>query len=41
MQARMASSDLMAEYLQHTGSGLWAVPPGVSEGEYVGQTLFA
>jgi deferrochelatase/peroxidase EfeB len=41
MQARMATSDLMAEYLQHVGSGLWAVPPGVREGEYVGQPLFA
>jgi len=41
MQARMASSDLMAEYLQHIGSGLWAVPPGVREGGYVGQALFA
>jgi deferrochelatase/peroxidase EfeB len=41
MQSRMPSSDLMAEYLQHIGSGLWAVPPGVREGEYVGQALFA
>jgi deferrochelatase/peroxidase EfeB len=41
MQARMAGSDLMAEYLQHIGSGLWAVPPGVREGEHVGQSLFA
>jgi deferrochelatase/peroxidase EfeB len=30
----------MQEYLQHIGSGLWAVPPGVREGEFVGQTLF-
>ena len=29
MQARLASRDAMSEYLQHTGSGLWAVPPGV------------
>ena len=28
------------EYLQHVGSGLWAVPPGVGEGEFVGQALF-
>lgn len=40
MQTRMASSDLMSEYLQHIGSGLWAVPPGAREGEYVGQALF-
>jgi deferrochelatase/peroxidase EfeB len=30
----------MMEYLQHTGSGLFAVPPGVKKGEYVGQSLF-
>jgi len=29
------------EYLQHTGSGLFAVPPGVRPGEYAGQSLFA
>lgn len=40
MQTRMASQDLLAEYLQHTGSGLWAIPPGVRPGEFVGQTLF-
>jgi len=40
MQARLASSDLMAEYLQHIGSGLWAVPPGIGKGEFVGQALF-
>jgi deferrochelatase/peroxidase EfeB len=40
MQTRMASDDLLVEYLQHTGSGLWAVPPGVRPGEHVGQTLF-
>jgi deferrochelatase/peroxidase EfeB len=41
MQTAMASSDLLSEYLQHIGSGLWAVPPGVREGEFVGQALFA
>ena len=40
MQTRMASSDRLSEYLQHIGSGLWAVPPGAAEGEYVGQALF-
>jgi len=30
MQARVASQELLAEYLVHTGSGLWAVPPGVN-----------
>jgi deferrochelatase/peroxidase EfeB len=40
MQLQLASKDGLMEYLQHTGSGLWAVPPGVREGEYVGQALF-
>jgi deferrochelatase/peroxidase EfeB len=31
----------MSEYLQHTGSALFAVPPGAVPGEHVGQTLFA
>jgi len=30
----------MSEYVQHVGSGLWAVPPGVGDGEYVAQALF-
>lgn len=41
MQTRMQSQDLLVEYLQHTGSGLWAIPPGVQPGEYVGQALFS
>jgi deferrochelatase/peroxidase EfeB len=41
MQLQLSSKDGLMEYLQHTGSGLWAVPPGVREGEYVGQALFA
>jgi deferrochelatase/peroxidase EfeB len=39
MQARLASSDALMEYLVHTGSGLWAVPPGIGEGEYWAQSL--
>lgn len=41
MQTAMAANDLLSEYLQHIGSGLWAVPPGVAPGEFVGQALFA
>jgi len=29
MQARMAREDLLAEYLVHTASGLYVIPPGV------------
>jgi deferrochelatase/peroxidase EfeB len=39
MQAKIASQELLAEYLVHTGSGLWAVPPGVGEGGYWAQSL--
>ncbi|RNM13150.1 iron uptake transporter deferrochelatase/peroxidase subunit [Nocardioides pocheonensis] len=41
MQNQLSAKDGLMEYLQHTGSGLWAVPPGVRPGEYVGQALFA
>ena len=41
MQTKMSANDLLMEYLQHTGSGLFAVPSGVREGEYVGQALFS
>ncbi|GAB3714565.1 iron uptake transporter deferrochelatase/peroxidase subunit [Mariniluteicoccus flavus] len=40
MQTAMSKGDLLVEYLQHTGSGLWAIPPGVRPGEHVGQKLF-
>lgn len=40
MQKRMAQHDLLQEYLQHTGSGLWAIPPGAQQGKYIGQGLF-
>ncbi len=39
MQSKLARQDLLSEYLLHTGSGLWAVPPGVAGGGYWGQTL--
>ena len=41
VQARMAKVDAMMEYLQVTGSALFAVPPGARPGEHVGQALFA
>jgi deferrochelatase/peroxidase EfeB len=41
MQTQLSTKDGLMEYLQHTGSGLWAVPRGVRAGEYVGQSLFA
>ncbi|GAB7004627.1 iron uptake transporter deferrochelatase/peroxidase subunit [Nocardioides sp. AN3] len=40
LQTRMAAHDAMMEYLQVTGSALFAVPAGIRPGEYVGQSLF-
>jgi deferrochelatase/peroxidase EfeB len=41
MQQALSSKDKMMEYLQHDGSGHFAVPPGVRQGGYWGETLFA
>jgi deferrochelatase/peroxidase EfeB len=38
---RKLSTDLLNEYIRHTGSGIWAIPPGAAEGGYVGQPLFS
>ncbi|HWL00980.1 MAG TPA: iron uptake transporter deferrochelatase/peroxidase subunit [Microbacteriaceae bacterium] len=38
---RSLAADLLNEYIKHVGSGIWAVPPGASEGGYLGETLFA
>jgi deferrochelatase/peroxidase EfeB len=39
IQRRLAAHDLLGEYLVHTGSALFAVPPGCRAGGYVGETL--
>ncbi len=41
LQNTLSRDDALMEYLEHTGSGLWAVPPGCAAGEHVGQALFA
>ncbi len=41
VQNAMATSDALMEYLRFTSSSLFAVPPGIEPGEYVGQALFA
>jgi deferrochelatase/peroxidase EfeB len=38
IQQRLASSDRLNEYIQHTSSGVWAVPPGTAGG-YLGEPL--
>ena len=41
VQNAMAKTDALMEYLRFTSSALFAVPPGIAPGEYVGQALFA
>jgi deferrochelatase/peroxidase EfeB len=40
IQRKLGATDALTEYIQHTGSGLFAVPPGVGPGGYVGERLF-
>jgi deferrochelatase/peroxidase EfeB len=40
MQTRLSRDDGLMEYLRHTGSALFAVPPGVSPGGFLGDALF-
>ena len=39
IQRRLGSMDALNEYIKHVGSALFAVPPGVSPGGYVGEGL--
>lgn len=41
MQRALARADLLNEYIEHTGSALFLVPPGLAEGEDWGTQLFA
>jgi deferrochelatase/peroxidase EfeB len=41
VMSKLAANDAMNEYVNHVGSGLWAVPPGVHPGGYWGQAIFA
>jgi deferrochelatase/peroxidase EfeB len=40
IQRRLGSNDPLNEYIVHTGSGLFAVPPGAAPGGFVGEGLF-
>ncbi|WP_426571967.1 iron uptake transporter deferrochelatase/peroxidase subunit [Aquihabitans sp. McL0605] len=41
MQTTLARDDALSEYLQHTGSALFAIPPGITRKDaYIGQSLF-
>jgi len=39
MQRLLAANDAMSDYITHTGSAVFACPPGLREGEYWGQRL--
>ena len=39
MQRALAKDDVMMEYIEHTGSAVFACPPGLGEGEYWAQSL--
>ena len=41
VQRRLGAADRLNEYIKHVGSGVWAIPPGVRRGGYVGEGLFA
>jgi deferrochelatase/peroxidase EfeB len=38
---RSLSADLLNEYIVHTSSAVFAIPPGVREGGFAGEGLFA
>jgi deferrochelatase/peroxidase EfeB len=40
LQRRLAENDALNEYIAHTGSALFAIPPGAQQDGYVGETLF-
>ena len=39
VQRRLARGDGLSRFLRHEASGLYAVPPGAAEGDYVGRSL--
>lgn len=41
IQRRLAASDALSRHLLHTGSGVFACPPGVQPGGFIGEGLFA
>ncbi|HEX4521465.1 MAG TPA: iron uptake transporter deferrochelatase/peroxidase subunit [Gaiellaceae bacterium] len=40
IQRRLGEHDALGEYIVHTGSGLFAVPPGIRPGGFLAQGLF-
>ncbi len=40
IQTKLANEDPLNEYIEHVASALFAIPPGVEQGGYIGETLF-
>jgi deferrochelatase/peroxidase EfeB len=40
IQRRLGGNDALNEYIRHTSSAVFAVPPGIARGGYVGEGLF-
>jgi deferrochelatase/peroxidase EfeB len=40
IQQRLADHDALNEYIVHTGSAIFACPPGISPGGWIGESLF-
>ena len=40
LQRRLGASDRLNEYIQHIGSGLWAIPPAPAKGHFIAEDLF-
>jgi deferrochelatase/peroxidase EfeB len=40
IQRRLGASDALNEYIKHTSSAVFAIPPGAEPGGYVGESLF-
>lgn len=41
LQRRLGVADALTEYVQHTASGLFAIPPGTARGGHVADAIFA
>jgi deferrochelatase/peroxidase EfeB len=40
VQRRLSASDALNGFIVHVSSGIFAIPPGIAPGGYVGETLF-
>ncbi len=40
IQQRLAAQDALNEYIEHTSSAIFAIPPGTRRGGWIGETLF-